>query len=279
MKSFYDETTLRISKVVTNRYSTSFSFATSLMNKEHRNAIYAIYGFVRFADEIVDTFHDWNKEELLSKFEEDLKFSIEKKISINPILNSFQLVVNKYNIPYKFINSFFDSMKADLQKMEYISKTETDNYIYGSAEVVGLMCLCVFCDGDTTLFQKLEKPAMKLGSAFQKVNFLRDLKNDIEVLNRNYFPEIRKDNFSNEDKLAVIHEIELEFTEALSGLKQLPADVKTAVYVAFLYYKMLLKKLKSTPAAAIFKSRVRVSNAKKIIILIKAYFQVKTKLI
>lgn len=279
MKSFYDETTLRISKVVTNQYSTSFSFATSLMNKEHRNAIYAIYGFVRFADEIVDTFHDWNKEELLVKFEEDLKFSIERKISVNPILNSFQLVVNKYNIPYKFINSFFDSMKADLQKMEYKTKLETDSYIYGSAEVVGLMCLCVFCDGNTALFQKLEKPAMKLGSAFQKVNFLRDLKNDIEVLNRNYFPDIRKNNFSNKEKLEAIKEIELEFTEALSGLKQLPADVKTAVYVAFLYYKMLLKKLKSTPAAAIFKSRIRISNTKKVFILIKAYVQVKTKLI
>ena len=277
--SIYNKTSYRISKAVTNSYSTSFSFAISLMNKEHREAIYALYGFVRLADEIVDTFHDFDKENLLTKFETDLNDALKNKISTNPILNSFQLTVAKYEIPYKFINSFLESMKADLTKTEYKIKLETDTYIYGSAEVVGLMCLCIFCDGDKELFQKLQKPAMKLGSAFQKVNFLRDLKNDIEVLNRSYFPEIRNGNFTNKEKLIVVREIELEFTEALTGLKQLPMDAKTAVYVAYLYYNTLLNKLKRTPAKNIAQNRVRISNTTKMIIMMKAYFQVKAKLI
>ena len=279
MMSIYNKTSYRISKAVTNSYSTSFSFAISLMNKEHREAIYALYGFVRLADEIVDTFHDFDKENLLTKFETDLNDALKNKISTNPILNSFQLTVAKYEIPYKFINSFLESMKADLTKTEYKIKLETDTYIYGSAEVVGLMCLCIFCDGDKELFQKLQKPAMKLGSAFQKVNFLRDLKNDIEVLNRSYFPEIRNGNFTNKEKLIVVREIELEFTEALTGLKQLPMDAKTAVYVAYLYYNTLLNKLKRTPAKNIAQNRVRISNTTKMIIMMKAYFQVKAKLI
>jgi phytoene synthase len=275
--SIYNKTSYRISKIVTNSYSTSFSFATSLMNKEHREAIYALYGFVRLADEIVDTFHDFDKENLLTKFETDLNDALKNKISTNPILNSFQLTVAKYDIPYKFINSFLESMKADLKKTEYKTKLETDTYIYGSAEVVGLMCLCIFCDGDKELFQQLQRPAMKLGSAFQKVNFLRDLKNDLEVLNRNYFPEIRNGNFTNKEKLIVIREIELEFKEALTGLKQLPMDAKTAVYVAYLYYNTLLNKLKRTPAKNIAQNRVRISNSTKMIIMMKAYFQVKLK--
>lgn len=279
MISLYDKTSIKVSKVITQSYSTSFSFATSLMNKEQREAIYAIYGFVRLADEIVDSFHDYNKKSLLAKFEDDLKFAMENKISTNPVLHSFQLTVVKYKIPYHFIHSFLESMKADLNKKEYKTKLETDTYIYGSAEVVGLMCLCVFCDSDEELFQQLQKPAMKLGSAFQKVNFLRDLKNDLEVLNRNYFPEIRDGYFTNKEKLIVIREIEFEFKEALTGLKKLPMEVKMAVYVAYLYYNSLLQKLKNTPAKNITETRIRISNATKIMIMLKAYLQVKAKLI
>ena len=255
--TLYDSTTHKISKLVTNTYSTSFSFATNMLNKEHRDAIYGIYGFVRFADEIVDTFHEYDKKFLLGKFESDLKIALQNKISLNPILHTFQKVVEKYHIPYEYIDAFLTSMKYDLEKKEYNTKLEADTYIYGSADVVGLMCLRVFCDGNEKYFQELKGPAMKLGSAFQKVNFLRDLKNDAEQLGRNYFPELDYGNFTENTKQKIIADIESDFDIAYAGIKKLPQDSKIAVLVAYLYYRNLLKKLKRTPAANIQKIRIR----------------------
>jgi len=275
----FDQTTYNISKLVTNSYSTSFSFATSLMNKEHRTAIYSIYGFVRFADEIVDTFHEFDKNYLLNKFEEDLKIAFSKGISLNPILHSFQLTVKKYNIPQTYIDAFLTSMKSDLEKKDFKTKLEADNYIYGSADVVGLMCLRVFCDGNNDQFEKLYKPAMSLGSAFQKVNFLRDLKTDTEILGRSYFPNLNYNNFNEETKIKIISDIEEDFRKAYIGIKQLPEDSKIAVYVAYLYYKSLLEKIKKAPAGKIQEIRIRISNLKKIMILLKAVSLGKLKLI
>ena len=266
----YDYTALKISKVVTTSYSTSFSMATSMLDKNHRKAIYAIYGFVRFADEIVDTFHDFKKEELLKKFEADLQDALKQGISLNPILHSFQIVVKKYNIPYQYIDAFLTSMKNDLNKKHYISKPEADEYIYGSADVVGLMCLRVFTDGDEARFSELKEPAMKLGSAFQKVNFLRDMKNDTEELGRIYFPNLVTDDFNEKNKQKIIADIEADFYDAFQGIKQLPKSTKTAVLSAYYYYHELLLKIKNTPAEKIMDLRVRISNFKKITLLVKA---------
>lgn len=271
--NLYDHTAFKISKIVTENYSTSFSMATGMLKKEHRRAIYAIYGFVRFADEIVDTFHDFQKKELLDKFENDLKDALEQNISLNPVLHAFQMVVKEYKIPYAYIDSFLGSMKTDLQKKNYASKQEANNYIYGSADVVGLMCLRVFTDGDDQLFNQLEKPAMKLGSAFQKVNFIRDLKADTQGLGRSYFPEIESDVFDEKNKARIIAGIEADFDDALQGIRQLPKSARPAVLAAYYYYRGLLAKIKNTPAKEIMASRIRISDAKKIYLLAKAKTQ------
>jgi 15-cis-phytoene synthase len=266
----YDSTAIKISRVVTKNYSTSFSLATSLLDKKHRDAIYSIYGFVRLADEIVDTFHEFPKERLLQKIEDDLKESLEQGICINPVLHSFQLVVKNYNIPYEYIDAFLQSMKSDLLIKEYNTKQKVGEYIYGSAEVVGLICLRVFTDGDEVRFNKLKKPAMKLGSAFQKVNFLRDLKNDTHTLNRIYFPELLWQNFNEKNKQEIIAEIEVEFDEAYKGIQKLPPGTRVAVLTAYYYYRILLMKIKNTPAEKIMESRIRISNFRKVYLLMKA---------
>jgi 15-cis-phytoene synthase len=268
--NLYDSTAIHISKVVTQSYSTSFSMATSLLDRQHRDAIYSIYGFVRLADEIVDTFHEYPKEQLLNKIETDLKESLENGICINPVLHSFQLMVKKYNVPYKYINAFLLSMKSDLMIKEYDTQPKADEYIYGSAEVVGLICLRVFTDGDEERFNELEKPAMKLGSAFQKVNFLRDLKNDTGILKRSYFPELTREKLNDQNKQKIIAEIEKEFDEALKGIRKLPPDAKVAVLTAYYYYRELLIKIKNTPSDLIMESRIRISNFMKIYLLLKA---------
>jgi 15-cis-phytoene synthase len=268
--NLYDSTAIHISKVVTQSYSTSFSMATSLLDRQHRDAIYSIYGFVRLADEIVDTFHEYPKEQLLNKIETDLKESLENGICINPVLHSFQLMVKKYNVPYKYINAFLLSMKSDLMIKEYNTQPKADKYIYGSAEVVGLICLRVFTDGDEERFNELEKPAMKLGSAFQKVNFLRDLKNDTGILKRSYFPELTREKLNEQNKQKIISEIEMEFDEALKGIRKLPPDAKVAVLTAYYYYRELLIKIKNTPSDLIMESRIRISNFMKIYLLLKA---------
>ena len=275
----FDKTAFKTSKLVTENYSTSFSSATGLIDKKHREAIYAIYGFVRFADEIVDSFHAWNKALLLEKFEQDLNQALEMGISLNPVLHSFQLTVKKYNIPDEYIRAFLTSMKYDLNKTVYSEKTEADDYIYGSADVVGLMCLCVFCDGEKEKFEALKKPAMKLGSAFQKVNFLRDLQNDVKFLGRLYFPQMNLKQFSEITKQEIIKEIKTDFREAKEGIKRLPNNSKLAVFVAYLYYSGLLNKLENTSADEILTSRIRISDFRKFLILLKARINYKQNLI
>jgi len=275
----FDEISFKASKLVTKTYSTSFSIAVSFLSKEMRHAIYSIYGFVRFADEIVDTFHHVKQKLVLDNFERDYHEAIENGISLNPILHSFVLTVKKYKIPSDLVDSFLKSMRADLNKLNYNDSSELKEYIYGSADVVGLMCLMVFVNGDMDLYLKLEKPAMKLGSAFQKVNFLRDLKADIEQLDRRYFPEFNKESFDETMKNKLIKDIESDFCEAKAGIKELPGKSKLAVFIAFVYYKQLLKNLKNTPATKVMQTRIRVSDRGKILLLGKAYIKYQFNII
>jgi phytoene/squalene synthetase len=275
----YQETAYKISKIVTINYSTSFSLATRLFDKEMRKAIYSIYGFVRFADEIVDSFHGYNKRYLLEKFESDYYDAINQGISLNPVLNSFLLTVNKYQIPDEYIKAFLKSMKFDLYKNDYKSKAEADEYIYGSADVVGLMCLKVFCNGNDKLYKELEYPAMKLGSAFQKVNFLRDIKNDLEILDRHYFPEICTTMLNNDSKSTIINDIENDFNIAFQGIRKLPGRSKLAVLIAYYYYRILLNKIRHKTAGKILETRIRISNRKKMILLLKAMLVYKLNLV
>jgi phytoene/squalene synthetase len=244
-----------------------------------RQDIYNIYGFVRFADEIVDSFHDYNKELLFNLFEKDLESAIENKISLNPILNSFQHTVNQYAIPNELIESFMTSMRLDLTKTAYQTKEEYDQYIYGSADVVGLMCLKVFVNGDSNKYEELKESAMRLGSAFQKVNFLRDLKADYEDLSRTYFPNTDLSQLNETSKMEIISEIEEDFRIGFSGIVNLPIEAKFGVYTAYIYYKKLLLKLKNTPSLEIKNTRIRVSDYQKFQLLTKCYFSYKLNLI
>jgi len=275
----YHDTTFNISKLVTRKYSTSFYTASLLFKPEIRKAIFGIYGFVRFADEIVDTFEGYNQKELLDKFELDFKSDLKIGLSLNPVLHSFILVVQKYSIDIKLIDSFLLSMRNDLSISEYSTKLDIDEYIYGSAEVVGLMCLQVFCDSNQKLYNDLKGYATKLGAAFQKVNFIRDLNEDIFTLNRLYFPQIVNNEFNEETKGQIVKDIENDFSEAYKGIVKLPSGAKTAVYVAFLYYKKLLKKTKHTAPKVIMERRVRVPNFIKLGITAKALIAVKLNLI
>ncbi len=275
----FSQTAFKVSKQVIRNYSTSFYLSTRLFDKETRMAIYSIYGFVRLADEIVDTFHLYDRKFLLEKFENDYYDACKQGISLNPVLQSFQLVVKKYAIPDELINDFLQSMKHDLEKKEYNSMAEINNYIHGSADVVGLMCLKVFCNGNEKLFFELKKPAMKLGSAYQKINFLRDLRNDIEDLDRRYFPDVYKDNFSEETKIMIINNIQNDLAQAFKGIRKLPHNAKPAVLVSYLYYSKLLKKLKRTPAEKIISRRIRISNAIKFYLMAKGIILIKLNVI
>ena len=279
MKSIFDKVSNDCSKLVIKRYSTSFYFSSSLLSKTIRQDIFNIYGFVRLADEIVDTFHEYPKQELLEDFEKELWRSVDNKISLNPILNSFQYTVNKYSIPKDLINSFLDSMKMDLEKKEYNSVEEYKKYIYGSADVVGLMCLKVFVNGSESSFSELSPFAISLGSAFQKVNFLRDLKDDSNVLNRVYFPNVDMNNFNEKSKREIILEIEKDFANALKGIVKLPKNSKFAVYIAYRYYNKLLKKLKRTSSENIVKKRIRIHNLQKFIVIARSYVKYQLNLI
>ncbi|OIQ21095.1 MAG: phytoene synthase [Flavobacterium sp. MedPE-SWcel] len=273
MKALFDQSSIKISELVTNTYSTSFSLACKLLSPKIRPAIYAIYGFVRYADEIVDSFDGYDQELLINEFEREYYLALERKISLNPILNAFQQVVHDYNIEDEMIQSFLNSMKMDLSKKEYTNYDDYKKYIYGSADVVGLMCLKVFVHGNEEKYQELKDYSMKLGSAFQKVNFLRDLKDDGERLARSYFPNVDLFNLSKEDKNKIIEEIEKDFEEAYIGVKQLPLDAKLGVYTAYKYYKRLLVKLKKTPEKEIINTRIRVPNHIKLLILSKSYIR------
>ena len=266
----YNEISFTTSKLITKKYSTSFSIAVSRLPIEMRQAIYSIYGFVRLADEIVDTFHDADQEFLLDDFEKEYYKTLEQGISMNPVLQSFAITVTKYQLPDELVDSFLKSMRADLNKQVYKTNQELDAYIHGSANVVGLMCLLIFLDGDKQRYNELKESAMKLGSAFQKVNFLRDLKEDTKELNRLYFPDVDTDNFTEEVKDELIEDIENDFDEAEKGIRELPGKSKLAVYIAFVYYKKLLQNLKQTPADMIMKTRIRVPNGMKFILLGKA---------
>ena len=275
---FYIDNSYKLSELITKEYSTSFSMATSLLEKDKRKAIYAIYGFVRLADEIVDSFNGYDKTFLLSNLNEQLQYALENGISNNMVLAAFVDTVRKYNISPKHIEAFMESMKSDLTKSEYTSTEELNTYIYGSADVVGLMCLKVFCNGNQLLYDQLEKSAQKLGSAFQKVNFLRDLKDDNNELGRSYFPEITNNKFDKASKLLIEQSIKNDFDEAWIGIKQLPGRSKLAVALAFFYYKTLFDKIKKTKPETILSKRVRINNLKKYLILVRVGVMYKTKL-
>lgn len=279
MKSLFDTVSRDCSKLVTNSYSTSFSIATKLLAPSIRQDIYNIYGFVRFADEIVDTFHNYDKAMLFKKFQADMYEAIEQKISLNPILNSFQETVHKYNIDSHLYESFMDSMEKDLHKSNYLSQEEYEAYIYGSADVVGLMCLKVFVKGDHKAYNDLKEDAMRLGSAFQKVNFLRDLKADSEILERSYFPNADLNRLDEETKITIISEIDADFQAGLRGIGNLPVEAKLGVYTAYIYYSKLLQKLKDTPSLEIKNKRIRVPNYQKASLLAKSYISCRFNLV
>ncbi|NCO64254.1 MAG: phytoene/squalene synthase family protein [Flavobacteriales bacterium] len=278
MKTLFDTVSYHCSKVVTKSYSTSFSLATKMLAKPIRNDIYNIYGFVRFADEIVDSFHDYDKTTLFDNFSRDLEDGLLHKISLNPILNSFQHTYHKYGIEKHLVDSFMESMCLDLHKSNYLTHEEFKKYIYGSADVVGLMCLKVFVKGDNEKYNELKDSAMSLGSAFQKVNFLRDLKADHEGLDRSYFPNADLNNLDEMAKLDIIQDIEQDFAKGLQGIKMLPIEAKFGVFMAYRYYNQLLKKLKKTPALQIKQARIRVSNHKKIELLMRSYVKYQLNL-
>jgi phytoene/squalene synthetase len=279
MKKIFDEVSYSCSEKVTKTYSTSFSLATRLLSQNIRRDIYNIYGFVRFADEIVDSFHDYDKKELFKDFSIDLDKALKNKIHLNPILNSFQHTFHKYDIDISLVDAFMKSMKMDLSKKKYTTVKEFKEYIYGSADVVGLMCLKVFVQGNQKLFLSLKENAMSLGSAFQKVNFLRDLKADKEDLNRSYFPNTSFKNLDEKDKDFIISDIENDFSKGLEGIKNLPIEAKFGVFMAYRYYNQLLKKLKKTPATEIINRRIRVPNLKKLELLTRSYVKYQLNLL
>lgn len=266
MKELYDSVCEQCSQLVTNRYSTSFSLGIKMFAQEYRRPIYNIYGFVRFADEIVDTFHDYNKAELFKEFRQETYKAIDRKISLNPILHSFQEVVHESKIPMSLIDGFLDSMEMDLYNNEFDRPTY-EKYIFGSAEVVGLMCLKVFLRGDDIEYEKLKSSAMKLGSAFQKVNFLRDIKSDYLERGRVYFPEVSYLNFTAQQKESIEQEIQEEFDAAYIGIKALPRGARLGVYLAYTYYLRLLKRIKKCSSEEIKKQRIRVPDAHKLLLL------------
>ena len=275
MTLLYDELTQACSKEVTLKYSTSFFKAVNLLSPTIQQDIHNIYGFVRFADEIVDTFHEHNQEELLNQFEKDFYGALKVGISLNPILNSFQKTILKYDIDISLVDAFMRSMKMDLYKTQYTTKEEYEQYIYGSADVVGLMCLKVFVEGDQNLYESLKDSAMRLGSAFQKVNFLRDIKNDLDVLNRSYFPQVDLENLDEPSKEGIIKEIQEDFEAAKIGIAQLPLVAKLGVYTAYSYYFELLIKLKKTRPSKLLETRIRVNNFMKTYLFCKSYLKVK----
>jgi 15-cis-phytoene synthase len=269
MMKLFHNTSEQCSKITTETYSTSFSSAIKLLHKDLRTPIYNIYGFVRFADEIVDTFHKYDKQQLLEEFKTDTYNALERGISLNPVLHSFQLTVNKYKVEKKLIEAFFKSMEADLSKAKYDAEGYAA-YIYGSAEVVGLMCLYIFCEGDKMMYEKLKPAAQSLGAAFQKVNFLRDVKADYQELNRTYFPDMDFKNFTPSMKLQIENEIATDFVNAYQGILNLPVKARFGVYVAYKYYLSLFKKIKKVQPAKIMEQRIRIPNYSKMFILAKA---------
>ena len=270
MKALFDSVSIRTSRITTKAYSTSFSLGILGLDKKYHDPIYAIYGFVRFADEIVDTFEDYPQKELLERFWKDTYLALDEKISLNPILNSFQQVVNAFNIDRDLIETFLKSMEMDLYKNDY-DEEGYKAYILGSAEVVGLMCLKVFVDGDEKRYQELKRPAMQLGSAFQKINFLRDLHADYHALGRTYFPGVDLNEFNERVKGEIEADIDIDFKAGYEGIKQLPKGARFGVYIAYVYYYSLFKKICNTHADIILNERVRISNKRKYGLFLSSY--------
>lgn len=279
MDATFNDLSYQCSRNVTSAYSTSFSLAVKMLRPNIRNPIHAIYGFVRFADEIVDSFHTINQEKVLDDFEIRLYEALDMKFSMNPILNSFQKTVNQYSIDRSLIEAFLKSMRADLYKKDYEKVSDYQDYIYGSADVVGLMCLKVFVDGNQEMYESLKPAAMKLGSAFQKVNFLRDLKADSEDLERSYFPQLQSGQLNASNKQAIIDEIEADFEEAYHGIVRLPMEARFGVYTAYIYYRSLLRKLKRVRAEEIKETRIRISNPAKMRLLVTSFVSHKLNLL
>jgi phytoene/squalene synthetase len=273
-KALFDQTTFECSRLITQRYSTSFTLGIKTLNKKYHMPIYAIYGFVRYADEIVDTFHDQDKKALLGLFKKDTYKAIKDGISLNPVLHAFQIIVNQYKIEQDLIEAFLHSMEMDLDFKIY-DDSKYHEYIYGSAEVVGLMCLKVFCEGNESEYLRLKAPACKLGAAFQKVNFLRDIKSDYEERGRVYFPGVDFLTFDKATKIAIEQDIQKDFDEALIGINNLPIGAKMGVKVAYLYYLKLFDKIKTLPPEVITQERIRIPNTRKISLLLGTYFGMK----
>ncbi len=274
----YLENALKCSKITANNYSTSFSAGIRVLNRKYRNQIYAIYGFVRFADEIVDSFYDFNRHELFENFKKDTYEAIDKKISSNPILHSFQYVVNEYGIEKELVDSFLTSMEMDLHKHHY-DKSQFNKYVAGSAEVVGLMCLKVFYKDNEKEYKNLKYYAQKLGDAFQKVNFLRDIKEDYKDRGRVYFPDIDFNNFTSQDKQRIENEIRNDFSNSISGIKNLRKEVRFGVYLAYNYFMALFRKIEKTNAEDLIQKRIRINNFRKTILLFKCFIKHKLNLI
>lgn len=279
MMALFTQTALECSKLVTEHYSTSFTLGIKTLQRKFHFPIYAIYGFVRFADEIVDTFHDYDKKTLLARFRHDTYQAIEEGISLNPVLHSFQSVVNQYGIDFPLIEAFLKSMEMDLYIQEYEDADAYNDYIYGSAEVVGLMCLRVFCEGDQLMYDRLKEPARKLGAAFQKVNFLRDLKSDFQDRGRTYFPGVDFNDFSRDAKHDIEEDIQRDFDEAYIGIMNLPQGARMGVYLAYTYYLRLFSKIKQLPASRIQQERIRVPDSQKIALLAQTYLKYRLNVI
>ena len=278
MMELYNQTCNECSQLITNRYSTSFSLGIKVFDKKFRAPIYAIYGFVRFADEIVDTFHDFAKDTLLQRFREDTYRAIEEKISLNPVLQAFQETVHRYDIEMDLIDAFLDSMEMDLSFHHY-EESLYKKYIYGSAEVIGLMCLKVFCEGQEATYQHLKAPACSLGSAFQKINFLRDMKSDFDERGRVYFPGVDFTRFTNEDKMQIEQDIKKDFDDAYKGIVQLPKGARFGVYLAYVYYTNLFQKIKRSSAAKVREERIRVRDSKKVYLLFQSALKSRLNLL
>lgn len=278
MMTLFNKTALECSKLITEHYSTSFTLGIKTLDRKFHFPIYAIYGFVRYADEIVDTFHEYDKKTLLERFKHDTYQAIEEGISLNPILHSFQLVVSEYRIEPELIEAFLKSMEMDLYCQEYDADGYSE-YIYGSAEVVGLMCLRVFCEGNLAEFDRLCEPARKLGSAFQKVNFLRDMKSDYVERGRTYFPGVDFSNFGCDVKQIIEDDIQRDFDEAYIGIMNLPRGARMGVYLAYIYYQTLFNKIKQLPASRIQNERVRVPNPQKFALLAQTYLKYRLNVI
>jgi len=278
MKALFDTVSIKCSQITTKAYSTSFSIGIGCLGKELRNPVYSIYGFVRFADEIVDTFHDYDKKLLLDRFRTETYLAIRERISLNPILNSFQATVNKFAIGNELIDLFLRSMEMDLERKQYDSDG-LEQYIVGSAEVVGLMCLRVFCYGNEDSYRKLEPFARSLGSAFQKVNFLRDLNADYEGMGRTYFPGIEMNLFNDQQKKLMEESIESDFRNAYVGIMQLPRSSRFGVYVAYVYYRALFRKIMNTPSEQMLQSRIRIGNRDKVMLLAYSFLKHRLNLL